>query len=250
MTRVLSDGEAVDVVLSEREYQKVFAPPIHSKADLLLLMEHYLLRARTDLLCPQMEAGAEGSSIRKVGALALRFISEHGAPMRVRKPGEARSPKLPNDPPASSDTKSMAALRGLLELYDRETCTHDDVKRGGSIWTICNQCDRKWADDRDGGFKPYTDPPPVMLARDLVYGAQRAKADEACDRAADRVAASEEDELRRALADVVTQIRAGRVNIVCAGGIHTQGAGGSKSLGRVDDHEVWQRAIRLSGLDA
>lgn len=82
--------DAVTIVQSERAYQDEFAPDPHDPAKLILLMEHYLHRARTDLLCPQMVEGAEGSSIRKVGALALRFIEEHGAPMRRRRAGEPR----------------------------------------------------------------------------------------------------------------------------------------------------------------
>lgn len=161
MTDAMRINQAVDVVLSECEYQAVFAPGRHSKDRLILLMEHYLGRARTDMLCPQMPEHAEASSIRKVGALALRFICEHGAPLRERKPGEARSVK-----PSMSH---LDALKGLLRYYDENTCIHDDTKRGGSIWTICNQCNRKWADD-EGGFKPYVDPPEIAAARKLIEG--------------------------------------------------------------------------------
>ena len=181
MPRVLTEAEAIDVVLSEREYQAVFAPAPHSKDRLLLLMEHYLLRARTDMLCPQMEEGREGSSVRKVGALAVKFISEFGAPMRVRKPGEARSAKVPMMA-ASPDNPLAAHLRAVLNHHDQNTCIHDDVKRGGSIWTICNQCDRKWADD-EGGFQPYTDPPAIANARFALaqLDAPVVEADAACD---------------------------------------------------------------------
>lgn len=86
----MTRDDAVQVVLSERRYQDGFAPQPHSRADLILLMEHYLTRARTDLLCPQMAPGSEESSIRKVASLALRFIEEHGAPERTRAPGEER----------------------------------------------------------------------------------------------------------------------------------------------------------------
>jgi hypothetical protein len=36
------------------------------------------------------------------------------------------------------------------------TCEHEDTHRGGAIWTICDQCGKRWADD-EGGLKP--DPP-------------------------------------------------------------------------------------------
>ena len=59
-------------------------------------------------------------------------------------------------------------IRDLLDLVDRETCTHEETYRGGAIWTICSNCDRRWADDR-GGFVPYEDPPEVVAARAVAY---------------------------------------------------------------------------------
>jgi hypothetical protein len=38
------------------------------------------------------------------------------------------------------------------------------TSRGGVIWTICDDCGMKWADDR-GGFKPHKDAPAVAEAR-------------------------------------------------------------------------------------
>jgi len=61
-------------------------------------------------------------------------------------------------------TKERRLISELLDHIDRETCVHEEVYRGGFIWTICRACDRKWADD-DGGFKPYHDPPYVKRAR-------------------------------------------------------------------------------------
>lgn len=64
--------------------------------------------------------------------------------------------------PAAQGT--VAALKDLLDHVDSETCTHEDTHRGGAIWTICDACGRKWADD-EGGFVPYVDPPAVARAR-------------------------------------------------------------------------------------
>lgn len=69
--------------------------------------------------------------------------------------------------------KQIVALKGsltdLLKYYDRNTCTHEgeNLVRGGSIWTICTECDMKWADDR-GGFIPYVEPLFITIARDLL----------------------------------------------------------------------------------
>jgi hypothetical protein len=64
-----------------------------------------------------------------------------------------------------------AALRGhlanMLREYDRNTCQHEETHRGGNLWTICDSCGSKWADDQ-GGFKPYVDPEPVAAARTVL----------------------------------------------------------------------------------
>lgn len=54
---------------------------------------------------------------------------------------------------------AKSALKSALLLDPR--CEHNYTFRGGSIWTICDECGKEWADD-EGGFKP--DPPhPVIL---------------------------------------------------------------------------------------
>lgn len=60
-----------------------------------------------------------------------------------------------------------AALKDMLNYYDRETCTHEETHRGGAIWTICDSCGRKWADD-EGGFVPYAEPLFVGCARQAL----------------------------------------------------------------------------------
>jgi ribosomal protein L37AE/L43A len=61
------------------------------------------------------------------------------------------------------------ALKDMLKYYDRETCQHEDTHRGGAIWTICDGCGRKWADD-EGGFVPYSEPLFVSCARQVFEG--------------------------------------------------------------------------------
>ncbi|CAB3870902.1 hypothetical protein [Achromobacter deleyi] len=63
-----------------------------------------------------------------------------------------------------------AALADLLEYVDRNTCTHEDTHRGGAIWTICDGCGMKWADD-EGGFVPHQDAPAVAAARAVLASA-------------------------------------------------------------------------------
>lgn len=70
---------------------------------------------------------------------------------------------------AFKDGIGRAVLADLLKHVDQETCTHEETHRGGAIWTICNSCGRKWADDR-GGFVPHEDHPAVAAARKYLEG--------------------------------------------------------------------------------
>lgn len=52
--------------------------------------------------------------------------------------------------------EAIRIAREILKIASRNVCRHEDTHRGGSIWTICDFCGMKWADDR-GGFKPSAD---------------------------------------------------------------------------------------------
>ncbi len=66
----------------------------------------------------------------------------------------------------------VIALEGLLQYAEQSECRHEETHRGGAIWTICDGCDRKWADDR-GGFVPYVEPEPIAWARTILSKARR-----------------------------------------------------------------------------
>ena len=63
-----------------------------------------------------------------------------------------------------------AALSKAIEEIDHNTCTHESTHRGGAIWTICDDCGRKWADD-EGGFQPYEEPAWLTEAREHAMDA-------------------------------------------------------------------------------
>jgi ribosomal protein L37AE/L43A len=65
-------------------------------------------------------------------------------------------------------------LKGALYEYDGNVCTHESTHRGGAIWTICDWCGAKWADD-EGGFVPYTDPPRIVAARAALASVEAPK---------------------------------------------------------------------------
>ncbi|WP_241128727.1 hypothetical protein, partial [Achromobacter xylosoxidans] len=62
------------------------------------------------------------------------------------------------------------ALADLLDYVDSNTCIHESTHRGGAIWTICDGCGAKWADD-EGGFVPHQDAPAVAAARAALASA-------------------------------------------------------------------------------
>jgi ribosomal protein L37AE/L43A len=61
----------------------------------------------------------------------------------------------------------MLVLDNLLRYVEVNECEHDTTHRGGTIWTICDGCGKKWADD-EGGFKPYQTPEVIEQARVLL----------------------------------------------------------------------------------
>ena len=70
--------------------------------------------------------------------------------------------------PARGGDELREALADLLDYADRNECTHEETHRGGAIWTICDGCGQKWADD-EGGFKPYEEPSPLTRARLALF---------------------------------------------------------------------------------
>ncbi len=64
----------------------------------------------------------------------------------------------------AANARLVEALRKLLARDERNTCTHEETHRGGSIWEICDNCGAKWADDR-GGKPQSVDPPEWVAAR-------------------------------------------------------------------------------------
>lgn len=63
--------------------------------------------------------------------------------------------------------ESVPAIRAALDYAGRNICAHEDTERGGFIWTICQQCGAKWADDQ-GGFEPSIWPEILDAAMDAL----------------------------------------------------------------------------------
>ena len=59
------------------------------------------------------------------------------------------------------------ALAVLLEYAEQNECQHEEThlrEVEGVLWTICEGCNQRWADD-EGGFQPYQDPAAIAGAR-------------------------------------------------------------------------------------
>ena len=72
--------------------------------------------------------------------------------------------------------KLIEAAEALLKRDERNTCQHENTIRGGTLWTLCQDCGRKWADD-EGGFPGFQEPPEWEALREAVSGLREAQAE-------------------------------------------------------------------------
>lgn len=77
----------------------------------------------------------------------------------------------------NANNELLRAAKALLRYAERNECSHEETHRGGAIWTICDDCGRKWADD-EGGFKPYQEPKEIAEARAAIAAAEQAQPSE------------------------------------------------------------------------
>lgn len=97
--------------------------------------------------------------------------------------------------------RAHGALLGAIQEYSRNVCEHEETKRGGAIWTICCQCDTKWADDR-GGFQPYKEPERITTAWAVLHDLEAELQQPA---AASASKEAECERLREALREIATK---------------------------------------------
>lgn len=123
------------------------------------------------------EDQADGDGWTSDSVIAMRFARERDAQAYIdeacwteAKPTEHAWGDAPPIPTGGGEADLRAALKALLDHVDINTCLHEDTHRGGLIWTICDACDAKWADD-EGGFVPHVDGPAVAAARTILAAA-------------------------------------------------------------------------------
>jgi ribosomal protein L37AE/L43A len=75
---------------------------------------------------------------------------------------------------ATPRVEARSLIEALVKHIECNECQHESTHRGGAIWTICDDCGKKWADDR-GGFKPYVRPK-VLVDADAYLMATRVEA--------------------------------------------------------------------------
>lgn len=73
--------------------------------------------------------------------------------------------------------KERKVFLALLGYAEKNTCLHKETHRGGAIWTICDDCGRKWADD-EGGVPDdaHEWPKEIAAAQDLAMKLKKQKA--------------------------------------------------------------------------
>ena len=136
---------------------------------------HDDFEAERTTLAKELMEDASDEAADRVRAALDRLVKNHGAHIE-QLPGATGVSDLAfardalNGTPAKPSSEAAPThrvLRDLVALHDRNTCLHEETKRGGTNWTICTQCDRKWADDEGGMPKP-VDPPEVAAARRIL----------------------------------------------------------------------------------
>jgi hypothetical protein len=74
----------------------------------------------------------------------------------------------------TSHEELVKALESLLKNPNLYPCEHVSTHRGGSIWSICDDCGAKFADDRGGVPKPHTYPSITQAEKALDNAAKLA----------------------------------------------------------------------------
>lgn len=62
----------------------------------------------------------------------------------------------------------------LAHYIEKNHCSHEETHRGGAIWTICERCGAKWADDQ-GGMPEDAGEEPEVVTRAYKYLDELAK---------------------------------------------------------------------------
>ena len=98
--------------------------------------------------------------LKRLNFMFIRFAAETNDDASIRRVQTAKD--------AAEEIKTLReALKGLLQYATLNECFHENTHRGGIIWTICDDCGKKWADD-EGGFKPYCEPVAITAARQAL----------------------------------------------------------------------------------
>lgn len=79
-----------------------------------------------------------------------------------------------NSTPTETLTCTSAFIMDVIRVVSRlikyaeiNTCPHEETRRGGAIWTICDGCGMKWSDD-EGAPKPHQTPFEIVSAEKMI----------------------------------------------------------------------------------
>lgn len=71
--------------------------------------------------------------------------------------------------PVLSDVALNMVKRLVEYIESNALCAHESTHRAGAIWTVCDECGARWADDK-GGKPEFQWPAVVVDARRLLAG--------------------------------------------------------------------------------
>lgn len=139
---------------------------------------HFVIRCENpECGCVRVGDTKRGECIRRWNALprephiaSCAYCNSHFTSEEEVIAHSARCPKHP----ANIRAKRLEeALETLLRFAECQICYHESTHRGGSIWTICDDCGAKWADD-EGGKPKFKEPKEIVNARKALAAARKA----------------------------------------------------------------------------
>jgi hypothetical protein len=108
----------------------------------------------------------DGSSTTPPHEALIHFEDDEDGEIEIRCIGALKlAPKIVRA--VNHHDELVAALRDVTNFAEAQICTHENTRRGGVIWTICDDCGAKFADDEGGPPTPKVFKP-IARARALL----------------------------------------------------------------------------------
>jgi len=154
---------------------QIMGQPVTDKA-LQKVLQHEYARGRAEPLA-ELRAGAEPTyqvwvSVGGLGYWLDTTCKEYEMhDLENSKRVLFRTLPVPGEAELAAEVERLRnALKALFDWADLQWCPHEETHHAGFLWTICDQCGGKWADDA-GGMPSNPEPDAVKRARAALAAA-------------------------------------------------------------------------------